>query len=270
MILFSTKKVKDIFIFLNYRNNVIETKMAISVRQIIEVNLEGGVVVDGFPSEGLVNAITSECIIRSTKTKMVAVLDSPDFPTLSIISDYLPQFPARIYANEELKIAFFVTELEIDKSMYREIAETMLKWALDHHCRLIISAAGVTIDDEKRIDSIEDEINLFAISSIKSGQATIKKYGFPLLKSGTLSGIPATLLNEANLLNFEVIVLVVRVIKELPDFRAAATISDAITKIVPGINCDIGTLMGEAKIIEENIKKIRENQRATLRGGIYT
>lgn len=34
--------------------------MAISVRQIIEVNLEGGVVVDGFPSEGLVNAITSD------------------------------------------------------------------------------------------------------------------------------------------------------------------------------------------------------------------
>jgi uncharacterized protein len=244
--------------------------MAISVRQIFEVNLEGGVVVDGFPSKGLVNAITSECIIRSTKTKMVAVLDSPDFPTLSIISDYLPQFPARIYANEELKIAFFVTELEIDKSMYREIAETMLKWALDHHCRLIISAAGVTIDDENRIDLIEDEINLFAISSIKSGQATIKKYGFSLLKSGTISGIPAILLNEANLLNFEVIVLVVRVIKELPDFRAAATISDAITKIVPGVYCDIRTLVDEAKIIEENIKKIRENQRVTLRGGIYT
>jgi predicted ATP-grasp superfamily ATP-dependent carboligase len=67
-----------------------------------------------------------------------------------------------------------------------------------------------------------------------------------------------------------VIVLVVIVIKELPDFRAAATISDAITKIVPGVYCDIGTLMIEAKIIEDNIKKIRENQRVTLRGGIYT
>lgn len=168
--------------------------------------------------------------------------------------------------------------------MYREIAETMLKWALDHHCRLIISAAGVTIDDEKRIDSIEDEINLFAISSIKSGQATIKKYGFPLLKSGTLSGIPATLLNEANLLNFEVIVLVVGVIKELPDFRDnniwsgknlyqniwSDPISGSGIWKISGIHCDIGTLMGEAKIIEENIKKIRENQRVTLCGGIYT
>lgn len=244
--------------------------MVISVRKITEVNLEGGVVVDGFPSAGLVNAITSECIIRSTKTKMVAVLDSPDFPTLSIISDYLPQFPVRIYANEELKIAFFVTELEIDKTMYREIAETMLKWALDHRCQLIISAAGITVDNDKKINSVEDETDLFAISSTKSGQAIISKCGFPLLKSGTISGVPAILLNEANLLNFAVIVLVVRVIREVPDFRAAAIISNAITKIVPGVYCNIGTLMVEAKMIEEDIKKIRENQRVTLRGGIYS
>jgi predicted ATP-grasp superfamily ATP-dependent carboligase len=77
-------------------------------------------------------------------------------------------------------------------------------------------------------------------------------------------------LNEANLLNFEVIVLIVRVIKELPDFRAAATISDAITKLVPGVYCDIGSLMVEAKMIEEDIKKIRENQKVTLREGIYS
>jgi predicted ATP-grasp superfamily ATP-dependent carboligase len=54
--------------------------------------------------------------------------------------------------------------------------------------------------------------------------------------------------------------LVIEVAKELPDFRAAAIISDAITKILPGAYCDIGTLMAEAKIIKENIKKIRENQ----------
>jgi predicted ATP-grasp superfamily ATP-dependent carboligase len=55
------------------------------------------------------------------------------------------------------------------------------------------------------------------------------------------------------------------VAKELPDFRAAAIISDAITKILPGAYCDIGTLMAEAKIIEENIKKIRENQSHVVR-----
>ncbi len=41
--------------------------------------------VDGFPSAGLANAITCECIIRSTRTKVAAVLDSPDFPAISIM-----------------------------------------------------------------------------------------------------------------------------------------------------------------------------------------
>lgn len=105
------------------------------------------------------------------------------------------------------------------------------------------------MDNEKKYNPVGDKIDLFAISSIKSGQASIKKYGIPLLKSGTISGIPAILLNEANLLNFEVIVLVVRVIREVPNFREAAVISDAI---VPGVYCDVGTLMVEAKTIEES------------------
>jgi uncharacterized protein len=67
-----------------------------------------------------------------------------------------------------------------------------------------------------------------------------------------------------------VIVLVVKVIREVPNFRAAVVISDAITKIVPGVYCDVGTLMVEAKTIEEDIKKIRENQKVTLREGIYS
>jgi uncharacterized protein len=71
-------------------------KVVISVRNINEVNVEGGIVVDGFPSAGLVNAIACECIIRSTRTKVAAVLDSPDFPAISIINDCVPQFPARI------------------------------------------------------------------------------------------------------------------------------------------------------------------------------
>lgn len=66
------------------------------------------------------------------------------------------------------------------------------------------------------------------------------------------------------------IVLVVKVIREVPNFCAAVVISDAITKIVPRVYCDVETLMIEAKTIEEDIKKIRENQKVSLRKGIYS
>jgi len=47
-----------------------------------DVDLKGGIVLDGFPSIDLANAIASECLIHSLKTEFVAVLDSPAFPVL--------------------------------------------------------------------------------------------------------------------------------------------------------------------------------------------
>ncbi|MCI0563833.1 MAG: PAC2 family protein, partial [Nitrososphaera sp.] len=85
----------------------------IEIRKLKDVNLKGGIVIDGFPSAGLANAIASECLIHSLKTEFVAVLDSTSFPALSIIRGAAPSFPARIYANEELKLGIFVSELSL-------------------------------------------------------------------------------------------------------------------------------------------------------------
>ena len=86
---------------------VVPTDSPIEIREVKKVNLKGGTVIDGFPSVGLANAIASECFVHSLTTELVAVLDSPGFPSLSIIQNGTPNFPARIYANEEWKLAFF-------------------------------------------------------------------------------------------------------------------------------------------------------------------
>jgi len=87
----------------------------IEVRKIKKVNLRGGTIIDGFPSVGLTNAIASECFVHSLKTELVAFLDSPGFPALSIIRNTTPNFPARIYANEDLKLTIFASELNLDQ-----------------------------------------------------------------------------------------------------------------------------------------------------------
>ena len=106
------------------------------------INLKGGIVIDGFPScSGLVNAIVSECLIHSTGTDLVAFLDSPDFPPISVVNNYVPQYPMRIYVNE--KVAFFVSGINIDKAVQRDVAKAMLKWTTENECKLIISAQGI-------------------------------------------------------------------------------------------------------------------------------
>ena len=76
-----------------------------------KVKFKGGKVIDGVPSVGLVKVISTECCVHSISTEDAAVLDSPGFPSLLIIQSRALNFPAIIHANEDLKLAIFVSEL---------------------------------------------------------------------------------------------------------------------------------------------------------------
>jgi len=58
----------------------------------------------------------------------------------------------------------------------------------------------------------------------------------------------------------DVIVLLVKVLKDAPDFRAGAAIAEAITKLVPGATCDIGALLHEADVTEKTLRQLRSEQ----------
>jgi uncharacterized protein len=246
------------------------------IRKEKEVDIRGGIVLDGLPSAGVVNSIASKCLIRSIGTELVAILDSPDFPPISIIDNFMPNFPARIYVNEELKISFFMTELEIDKSMHRSIAQKMLEWTIHNECNLIISAAATQYSND--VDDGHDNVNVgpsvtaktkppvYAVSSTQSAAKKIREAGLSHLRSGIVAGIPGILLNEGALTGLDVIVLIVNVVEDMPGFHAAAVISEAISKLVPGIYCDIGSLMSDAQLAENRIKDIRESQ---LKSGFH-
>jgi uncharacterized protein len=241
-----------------------------NIHKDAKINIQGGLVLDGFPSTGLVNAIASECLIRSIGTELIAVVDSPEFPPVSIIENYVPQFPARIYLNEKLKVAFFISEVNMGASMEKVIAEMILKWALQNECRMIVSSSGIVIDSEegngKQGLSEQDRNNeqgmrsqLMAITSTSSAAKIAEANGFIRFKNGTVTGIPAILLNEGALTNFDVIVFLTEMLKDVPDFHAAAVISEAVTKLIPGLSCDLASLMVEAQSAQSHINNIINN-----------
>lgn len=218
---------------------------------------------DGFPSAGLLNAIASECLIRSSGTELFAVIDSPEFPPLSIISNSMPHFPARLHVNEGLRVAFFISEFNIDPRMQSTMGKKILEWAMQNECKLIVSAAGILGPKQNSGENTStiSEQNIFAVTSTPSAANIAKANNFIQLQSGTIGGIPATLLNEGSLLGLDVIVLLVNTMPDAPDFRASALISNAVTKLVPGLSCDIASLLGEAETVENKIKQIRDGHK---------
>ena len=261
-----------------------------------EISLKGGIVLDGLPSSsGLVNAIASECLIRSTGTDLVAFLDSPDFPLISVVNNFVPRYPVRIYVNESLKVAFFVSDINIDEPLQRDVAKAILNWTRENECRLIISAQGILSssssstprsprtgngnkEDSGQEYSDEDDTTkstttialppplpteIYAVTSTESSAKQIMEHGnyFTHLRGGTVTGIPAILLNEGALTNLDVIVFLVNVVPKVPDFRAAAVVSEAVSRIIPNLSCDIGALMVDAQIIENRMKSVRAEQK---------
>lgn len=261
-----------------------------------EISLKGGIVLDGLPSSsGLVNAIASECLIRSTGTDLVAFLDSPDFPLISVVNNFVPRYPVRIYVNESLKVAFFVSDINIDEPLQRDVAKAILNWTRENECKLIISAQGILSssssstprsprtgngnkEDSEQEYSDEDDTTkstttialppplpteIYAVTSTESSAKQIMEHGnyFTHLRGGTVTGIPAILLNEGALTNLDVIVFLVNVVPKVPDFRAAAVVSEAVSRIIPNLSCDIGTLMVDAQIIENRMKSVRAEQK---------
>ncbi len=231
------------------------TESIIEIRKLKEINIEDGIVFDGFHNIGLTSTIACGCFINSLKTELVGILDSSLFSPMSVIYDGKPNFPARIYANEEKKLGFFVSELVLESAAYRPVADIILRWSKDNKCKTIISIVGRTIEKEdKTIKEEEPSLNVISNSSI-----IMKELGdvgiFPL-KNGTINGIPGILLNESNWKNIDVIVFVVDVISGVPDFRAAANVVQAISKIVPEAYCEIQLLIKEAENIENKLKMI--------------
>lgn len=231
------------------------------VREIIPIDVKDGYLIDGFPYTGLANAIATESLVNTTSQfELAGVLDSELFPPISIVRDEVPSFPARILVNKNLKVAVFSSFLTPHESIHRDVARVMLKWASDHKCSFIISSSAIKSDDESPF--------VIGVGSTAVAKKKLQDANIPVLKNGTVPGIPGILLNEGMIANINVIVLLCKARDSGPDFKAGAEICMAMTKLVPGASCDLKQLLNEAEGIEQNLKQT-EQDAGPLRDAIY-
>ena len=227
------------------------------IKTLKKINLKGGTVIDGFATSGITNTIASECILHSINTQLIATIESSYFSQLSVIRNSVPYFPVRIYANEELKTSIFISEISIDPSLYFLIGNTMLNWATDNECDLVISSSNIVNPHQAKDVNSTDEYSIAGIGNTAQARNRLSDSKISLLKNGTIGGIPAVLLNQSSQLNIDVIILLVKIMEGIPDFRAAAELSTTISRLVPGVSCNVPLLLQEAEKIEKEITKIK-------------
>ena len=231
----------------------------ITINEIVPIELEGGTLVNGFPSTGITSAIATESLINTSNFELGATIDSEKFPPISIIRDGMPNYATRIYVNRDLKVGIFSSYLTLDVTMHRAAARLMLDWAKEKKASLILSSITVkgTMGTE-----------IFGVASTGSARGKLVSAGISVVENATVPGISGVLLNEGMIHGQDVIVLLVSSDKEFPDFQATSNLCNSLSKLVPGVSCNLDKLEKESKIIEQQIKQA-ESDTKDLSDNIY-
>ncbi len=232
----------------------------ITIKELKKINLEGGYLVDGFPSVGFSSAIATESMIHTSQFELAGIIDSPSFPPISIVKDGKPNFASRIFVNEDLKVGVFLSYITLEQSLHKAAAKTMLKWAEKHKIGLIVSSVAVKSQDGS------EEVR--GIGNSDSAREKIRAAGLEVLDHGTIPGIPARLLNEGSMSGQDVIVIIFYTDGKGPDFKSSVQICDAMSKLIPGVSCDIPVLEKQAEKAEI-IMKETEKESKQLKDSMY-
>lgn len=223
------------------------------VREMKELHLEGGYLIDGFPSIGYTSAIATESMIQTSSFELAGVITSERFPAMSIIKEGKPNFPTRIFVNENSKVSIFLSYLTLHESLHVTAAKTMLSWAKKHKIELIVSSVAFKTN--------EGSEGLVAVGNTDSARKKIKDAGFKILENGLVPGIPGILLNEGSLNNQDVIVILFHSDGMGPDFRSSAKLCEAMSQLIPGTSCDLQLLQKEAEKAENMIRETEEESK---------
>ncbi len=225
----------------------------IRIKELKPLNLEGGYLIDGFPSVGFSSAIATESMIHTSQFDLAGIIDSDQFPPISIIKDGKPNYPTRIFVSDDLKVAVFLSYLTLDQTLHRAAAKTMLKWAKKHKIGLVVSSVAV-----RSPEGVEEVIG---IGSTDSARAKVKDAGLKILEHGTVPGIPGMLLNEGSISGQDVIVIIFHTDGKGPDFKSSAQLCIAMSQLIPGASCNIPSLQQEAEKAEGLIKEAEEESK---------
>ena len=232
----------------------------IRIKELRPINLEGGYLIDGFPSVGFTSAIATESMIQTSQFSLAGIIDSDSFPPISLIKEGKPNYPTRIFVNDDLKVSVFLSYLTLHESLHRIVAKTMLSWAKKQKIELIVSSMAV-----KSLDGLE---GIVAVGNTDSARIKLKESGLKVLEYGTIPGIPGMLLNEGSITNQDVIVILFHSDGTGPDFRSSAELCIGMSQLIPGTSCDIPLLQKEAAKAEQSIKETDEESRQ-LKDSIY-
>ncbi len=213
------------------------------------IDLDHGVIIDGFPSVGLVSTIAANYIISQCDLELVGSIHSPLMPIAAIIRDGVPTEPIRIYHGKGLLV--FISEFRPPRELVIPLVNKLLAWEPVAHASQFITLEGLPLPE----GSDQATSPIYAVGTTAAMEQQIKDHKFKRLDDGMITGLSGVLLTEGHRRQYPVLCLMAGAHEAFPDARGAARLVEAVDELLPQIDLPTGPLLKEADRVETAIRE---------------
>ncbi len=245
----------------------------IKIHMYEDVDLRNSMLIDGFPTVGLLSTIVSSYIVDTLKLRRVGAVVSRNFPGAAIIQNGVPSPPLRIYAGPKLcgpenecdQVVVLNSEVRIPDELQLPLAQKILDWAKDQGIKTVLTVEGTPLQDTP---DPEGTLGIYGAGSTERARELITRFKLTPMEIGIITGVSGHMLYLANMEERDVLCLLGPAHAQFPDARAAAKMIEVIDEMLPVIEIDTSPLIEQAAKIEGEIQKARDMLQRGLEHGL--
>jgi len=206
------------------------------------------IIIEGFPSFGLVGTITTEFLLEHLKAELIGEFHYDELSPIAAVHKGKLVNPMAVWYVPSRNIVILHTILNV-RGYEWEIANNIIDMAKKMGAKEIISLEGVATDD------MSDDIKVYYYGNKRLGEC-----GALPVKESIIMGVSAALMLRYKKLSC----LFAAAHTQLPDSKAAAKLIQILDKYL-GLEVDYHPLLKQAEEFENKIKSILQQSNKTLR-----
>jgi len=235
----------------------------VTLREFSSENLEGALMIEGFPSISLASILSAGYIREQLNLPLIGVLTSPKFPPRCIVENGIPIHPIRIFGNNKVVVCLCEFKLPTPELTY-QVVSLLLDFADRHKISLFLTVEGLPIEDALEEGAeVSDQFyeQLAFVSTKESFTQKMSQLGHHPLNESVIVGVTGLILAEGALASTDVACLIAPTSTRFPDAHSAVNVVKAISAYLPELNIDITPLAEKANQLQKSVQDLLQKDK---------
>ncbi len=214
------------------------------------VDLKGSVFVTGFAGFGGTGYIATKHLVEQLNMRRIGFVKTRYVPEITWLSNYGIAMPFEIFYHDASKLVVLLNHGEIHERERSVYADVVTSWIKSVGARLVILIGGL----DKQYKKGDEKLRWLATSKCEI------KLDDPMMDKGLyIVGPLALMILFSEMKGIPALVILPYAEAMRPDPLAAAVAVEKISEII-GVEVDTSKLREDARIIEEELKRMDEYQ----------